>query len=717
MNYFSEIIREDIGNGAIVSPPSQKPDWDGLMGLIGNGVTETEWLDAKGSAANADEYGITHIYKVEELGEDEAIELLKSKAFKKHQQMGGYGKLVRCAVEYAKGLPLALKVLGSFLCGRNKDEWDSTLNRLKQSPLNEVQQALRVSYDVLQLVEKEIFLDIARFFKGKDKNEMTKILESCDFHPIIGIKVIVEKSLVSVLDNKLMMHDLIQELGWNIVHQESPKEPRQWSRLWLHEDSTHLLMENTGTKKDCKNHVSLPGGTQLESLEVLNVFGCSKLKNISVNFGCMKCLSELYFDGIGVSELPPSIGHLTNLVLLSLSNCKNLRNCTAIRQLLPSIGLMKKFETLSLEGCKGIASYSWSYSLLPSILQRQRESYTTLELQALLVLESLKKLYLNDCTLKSIPTTICHIYSLQELDLSRSNIESIPVSMNKLSNRWSLCLVGCKRLQKVPELSLDIRGIAANDCTSLRTILSLSKHNNVEEFSFTNCFKLVENEQNNILFLGIVVAVVGIKNKCKCKDYCIEVGFKCLDIQMIIGQSHENDLTYFEYSNHQNLEVIYVPRNDFPSSMYDDDMEQFNEGRIEFQACLVHYGHYVDCLTKADVIIRDVKLGVRLVYEKEDDEEAWSMDSCDSEDNMGVFHGDLERSVEGAGVEVASPSTTSSKRRHGDLNDNHDYDAAVVAAGPSGGFDDQDKKEDHPTAKGLDRRDQVKVVALTMYVP
>lgn len=67
-------------------------------------------------------YGITHIYKVEELGEDEAIELFKSKAFRKHQQMGGYGELVHCAVKYAKGVPLALKVLGSFLCGRNKDE-------------------------------------------------------------------------------------------------------------------------------------------------------------------------------------------------------------------------------------------------------------------------------------------------------------------------------------------------------------------------------------------------------------------------------------------------------------------------------------------------------------------------------------------------------------------------------------------------------------------
>ncbi|CAL5341603.1 unnamed protein product [Camellia sinensis] len=807
-------------------------------------------------------YGITHIYKVEELGEDEAIELFKSKAFRKPQQMGGYGKLVRCVV-------------------------DST--------------------------------NIACFFKGKDKNDVTKILESCDFHPIIGIKVLVEKSLVSILDNKLMMHDLIQELGWNIVRQESPKEPGQCSRLWLHEDSTHVLMENIGTKKvegivveypglrsrdrkdiglkelklrpkafakmshlrilkicciylsedlkylsnklryldwcgypmkympstfqperlvelhltyssieqlwegtmhldmlrimnlshstylakcpnftripnlerlilegctglvnlgpsieilksliflnlkDCKNLMSLPGGIQWESLEVLNASGCSKLKKISVNFGYMKCLLELYLDGIGVSELPPSIGHPTNLVLLSLSNCKNLRSipnnicqlkaltslnlsgcskldklpqdvgvldclkelradCTAIRQLPPSIGLMKKLETLSLGGCKGIGSHSWSYSLLPSILQRRREGYRTLELQALLGLESLKNLYLNDCNLKSIPTTICHIYSLQELDLSRNNIESLPASMNKLSNLSSLCLVGCKRLQELPELSSDIRGIAANDCTSLRTTLSLSKYNNVEEFSFMNCFKLVENEQNilsekflsnqfqlpphwyNDRFLGIVVAVVGIKNKCKCENYCIEVGFKHLDIQMIIGQSYENDLTYFEYSNHQNLEVIYVPRNDFPSSMY-DDMEQFNEGRIEFQACLVSYGHYVDCLTKAvdedfSLIEGDVKLGVHLVYEKEDDEETWSMDSCNSEDNMGVFHGDLERSVEGAGVEVASSSTTSSKRRHGDLNDNHDYDAAA-ATGPSGEFDDQDKDKDHPHSKRL----------------
>ena len=41
------------------------------------------------------------------------------------------------------------------------------------------------------------------------------------------------------------MHDLIQEMGRNIVRQESPKEPGQRSRLWLYEDIKHVLMNDT----------------------------------------------------------------------------------------------------------------------------------------------------------------------------------------------------------------------------------------------------------------------------------------------------------------------------------------------------------------------------------------------------------------------------------------------------------------------------------------
>ena len=41
------------------------------------------------------------------------------------------------------------------------------------------------------------------------------------------------------------MHDLLQEMGWKIVWQESFKYPRKHSRLWIHEDISDALTRNT----------------------------------------------------------------------------------------------------------------------------------------------------------------------------------------------------------------------------------------------------------------------------------------------------------------------------------------------------------------------------------------------------------------------------------------------------------------------------------------
>ncbi|THG06304.1 hypothetical protein TEA_010060 [Camellia sinensis var. sinensis] len=65
-------------------------------------------------------------------------------------------------------------------------------------------------------------------------------------------------------------------------------------------------------------------------------------------------------------------------------------------------------------------------------------------------------------------------------------------------------------------------------------------------------------------------------------------------------------------------------------------------------------------------------------------QQALSIHNSEDNNNMGVFHGDLDRS---AGVQVASSATTS-KRRRNDLNDN-DYDAAERSSG-SPGIDDQE---------------------------
>ncbi|KAL1145813.1 hypothetical protein V6Z11_A11G325200 [Gossypium hirsutum] len=44
------------------------------------------------------------------------------------------------------------------------------------------------------------------------------------------------------------MHDLLQQMGWNIVRDESPLNPEKRSRLWIPEDSYVVLTKNNGTE-------------------------------------------------------------------------------------------------------------------------------------------------------------------------------------------------------------------------------------------------------------------------------------------------------------------------------------------------------------------------------------------------------------------------------------------------------------------------------------
>ena len=74
-------------------------------------------------------------------------------------------QLKQKVVEYASGLPLALVTLGSFLVGRIVEEWQSALDSFKNIKGN-IHDILKISYDGLEEMWKEIFLDIAYFFKG-----------------------------------------------------------------------------------------------------------------------------------------------------------------------------------------------------------------------------------------------------------------------------------------------------------------------------------------------------------------------------------------------------------------------------------------------------------------------------------------------------------------------------------------------------------------------
>ena len=181
-------------------------------------------------------HGVHKSYKAKQLTYNDALQLFSLNAFKQNLPKESYGDLSNCMVDYAKALPLALKVLGTSLFNKTIGEWKCTLHKLKRKPNMEIQNVLRISFDGLDDMEKEIFLDIACFFNGQNEDFVTKILDECNFYGNIGIRVLSDRCLITLVDGAVHMHDLLQEMGLEIVRQEWPREPGKWSRLWEPED-------------------------------------------------------------------------------------------------------------------------------------------------------------------------------------------------------------------------------------------------------------------------------------------------------------------------------------------------------------------------------------------------------------------------------------------------------------------------------------------------
>ena len=122
-------------------------------------------------------------------------------------------------------------------------EWKSALEKLERIPQDKVQEKLRISFDALgDSTVKDIFLDISCFFIGMDKNYVVQILDGCGFFAVIGIDVLIQRCLLTVGErNKIMMHDLLRDMGREIVRENHPKEPGKCSRVWLHEDVFDIL--------------------------------------------------------------------------------------------------------------------------------------------------------------------------------------------------------------------------------------------------------------------------------------------------------------------------------------------------------------------------------------------------------------------------------------------------------------------------------------------
>ncbi|XP_052292972.1 TMV resistance protein N-like isoform X1 [Citrus sinensis] len=420
-------------------------------------------------------HGMDEIYKPNELNYHDALQLFNMKAFKIQKPLEECVQLSEGVLQYAGGLPLALEVLGSFLNGRSVDQWRSTLERLQIEPPNKIMSILQISFDGLQELEKKIFLDIACFFKRKTKDYVSKILDSCGFD--IGISVLIEKSLLTVRENnRLWMHDLIQEMGRQIVRRQSPDKPGKRSRLWKEADVHHVLSQNTGSEvvegimvddyffRENDVHSSAKAFSLMTNLRLLKIsnvqlpegleYLSNRLRLLDWHRYPLKSLpSNLQLDKTvefkmcysRIEELWKGIKPLNMLRVMKLSHSENLIKT-------PDFTKVPNLEVLDLEGC------TWLREIHQSLLRHNKlillnlkgcTSLTTLPGE--IFMKSLKTLVLSGCLkLRKLPRVVGSMECLRELLLDETDIKELPVSIELMSGLVSLNLKDCRNLSSLP---------------------------------------------------------------------------------------------------------------------------------------------------------------------------------------------------------------------------------------------------------------------------
>ncbi|KAB2602522.1 TMV resistance protein N-like [Pyrus ussuriensis x Pyrus communis] len=422
------------------------------------------------------------IYGVQALQRDEALQLLHLNAFKYNTRITDYTELAEKVVDYAGGIPLALKILGSsFLCCESKEDCLDESITMKEFLRKNIQKVLKISYDGLKN-EKEIFLDIACFHKVETMHIVKRMSNACGFRAA-GIRALSDKSLISISESKLIeMHALVQEMGREIVREECTEEPGKRSRLFSADDVYHVLKNNTGTAAvQCISfNISKIGPLdhadfrKMFNLRLLNVdsYGFDKKLDVSLpnalRYLCwmgyqLKSLpSEFSPDNLVELRMPYSSVEqlwnkgqkLENLNLMDLSHSIHLTE-------VPDLSQCPKIKHINLMGCTSLVE-------IPSYF-RQLGKLTVLNLGYCSLLRNLPEMPGN----------------IEYIDLRKTAIEELPSSVWSSANISTLNMQWCKDLKSLPSsgCELKLRNLSFSGCSSLGKFSELPR--NITELQLT----------------------------------------------------------------------------------------------------------------------------------------------------------------------------------------------------------------------------------------
>ncbi|KAG7945167.1 hypothetical protein I3843_15G138900 [Carya illinoinensis] len=417
-------------------------------------------------------------YPMKEMDHDEAFQLFTQHAFESGKPDDGFADLINDALHYAGGLPLALKVIGSNLNGEDINYWKSELEKYKKIPNKKIYDILKISFDGLDDSTKNIFLDIACFFKGDERKYVTKILDNCGFSAYAGVKKLNDKCLITIdqYDGSqyLRMHDLLQDMGREIVRQESPKEPSKRSRLYFHEDVREVLEENKETeqiegilidlpREDCKTQLSTKAFAKLKNLRIFinrNASFCGGLEYLSNKLRVLDwplcplefLPSTFHGEKLIVLKLQGSrIGDLgtrspyANLTSIDFSGSKYLTKIS-------NLSSCSNLEKLILDDCESLVKVDDSVGFLGKLFELNFLGCSSLKnLPRRFMLRSLELLELRGCiSLEYFPEIECEMEYLKRLQLESTVIQELPSSITYLTGLEQFVLRWCESLVHLP---------------------------------------------------------------------------------------------------------------------------------------------------------------------------------------------------------------------------------------------------------------------------
>nr|VDC98919.1 unnamed protein product [Brassica oleracea] len=370
--------------------------------------------------------------------------------------------LSRLFVDYAKGNPLALKILGVELSEKDETHWEETLRSV-----------LQISYNGLGQLHKDVFLDVACFFRSGDENYVRCLVESCDTDLLDAASEIKDlarsrrlwnhKGVVGALKKRtgagsvrgifLDMSELKEKLP---LDRCTFTEMRNLRYLKFYSSRCHRECE-----ADCK--LNFPEGLDFPLDEVRYLFWLKfPLKKLPKDFN-PRNLTDLNLSFSEIEEVWEGVKDTPKLKWVDLSHSSKLCNLTGLLN-------AENLQRLNLEGCMSLEELPREMKRMKSLVFLNMRGCTSLRVLPHMNLISMKTLILTNCS--SLQTFQMVSTNLENLHLDGTAIGQLPTNMWKLQRLIVLNLKDCKMLVAVPECLGKLKALqelVLSGCSELKT--------------------------------------------------------------------------------------------------------------------------------------------------------------------------------------------------------------------------------------------------------